>query len=337
VGWTLTGHMPRRHGFDGSVSVPWQDGVGWEGFLSPMELPRQLDPASGLVINANQRLAPRGSSTALAHDFAHGYRAYRIRELLSAPGVRDEAGSLALQLDTRGEVYEPYRALALEALAQARPPREPLERALRAWDGRAEPGSVGLGLLSCFRVLLAEALFADWLRTAREAEPGLALELPDIDTPLERVLNGSTRAQISAPGGGGWPAFLLGVLERAAQEWQSDHPALALDTARWGDQSRVQVRHPLGTQPELAALLNMPEEPLPGCGFCVRMASGTLGASERLVVSPSHEHDGILHMPAGQSGDPESPHYRDQQAAWLHGQRLALLPGPVRQAATWSP
>jgi penicillin amidase len=309
--------------------------VGGAGFLLPVELPRQLDPPSGLIINANQRLAPTGSSAALAHDFAHGYRAYRIQELLAAPGSRDEAGSLALQLDTRSEFFELYRSLALDVLARAKPRREPLERALRAWDGHADPGSVGLGLLSTFRVALAEALFADWLRAAREAEPSLALELPDIDTPMERVLR--ARSQTPAPGGADWQSFLLGVLERAVQQWQSEHPGLALESAGWGDESHVQVRHPLGVQPELAALLNMPEEPLPGCGFCVRMASGTLGASERLVVSPGHEHDAILHMPAGQSGDPESPHYRDQQAAWLHGQRLALLPGPAHHTFTWSP
>lgn len=38
------------------------------------------------------------------------------------------------------------------------------------------------------------------------------------------------------------------------------------------------------------------------------------GASERLVLSPSHPENGIFHMPGGQSGHYFSKHYRDQQS-----------------------
>jgi penicillin amidase len=46
-----------------------------------------------------------------------------------------------------------------------------------------------------------------------------------------------------------------------------------------------------------------------------------------MVVSPGREHEGILHMPAGQSGHPLSPHYRDQHRAWVEGKPLPFLPG----------
>ncbi len=110
-----------------------------------------------------------------------------------------------------------------------------------------------------------------------------------------------------------------------------------LDQLEWGAVSRVRIAHPLGASPELAALLNMPDEPLPGCGFCVRLAVHAVAASERLVVSPGHEQDGILHMPAGQSGDPRSPHYRDQQRAWVDGRPLPLLAGPAEHTITLVP
>ena len=52
------------------------------------------------------------------------------------------------------------------------------------------------------------------------------------------------------------------------------------------------------------------------------------GASERMVVSPGREEDGIFHMPCGQSGHPLSPHYRDAHQAWEEGEPTPFLPGP---------
>ncbi|MBS1222586.1 MAG: penicillin acylase family protein, partial [Proteobacteria bacterium] len=53
------------------------------------------------------------------------------------------------------------------------------------------------------------------------------------------------------------------------------------------------------------------------------------GASERLVVAPGREAEGILHLPGGQSGHPLSPFYRAGHAAWATGEPLPLLPGPA--------
>jgi penicillin G amidase len=67
----------------------------------------------------------------------------------------------------------------------------------------------------------------------------------------------------------------------------------------------------------------MPREP--GCPRCVRVERQVQhGASERMVVSPGHEADAILHLPGGRSGHPLSPHYRDQYRDWLEGRALAL-------------
>ena len=97
--------------------------------------------------------------------------------------------------------------------------------------------------------------------------------------------------------------------------------------------SRSQITHPFSARlPWLADLLDMPREPLPGCPQCVRVVYERQvqhGASERMVVSPGHEADTILHLPGGQSGHPLSPHYRDQYRDWLEGRALPLAGKPV--------
>jgi penicillin amidase len=93
-----------------------------------------------------------------------------------------------------------------------------------------------------------------------------------------------------------------------------------LGDVTWGKVNKVDVRHPLTEGVfALSALLDMPRLALPGCSHCVRFADGKYGASERIVVAPGHESEGILHMPGGQSGQPGSRHYYDQQESWVKG------------------
>ncbi|WP_437742528.1 penicillin acylase family protein [Sorangium sp. So ce1504] len=341
VAWTVTGRLPRRRGFDGSVSVSWADGrAGWDGYLPPAALPRAVDPPSGFVVNANHRMPLGEGAPALGRDYANGYRAYRITERLREARQVTEADLLGLQLDTRAEFFGFYRDVALRALSEEAVSRRPAlaeaRRALLAWDGRADVSSVGLPLLARFRRVLADEVFAAWLGASRAAEPTLELAPPDIDTPLQRALGERSADLVPAPEGS-WDAFVLAALEKAMTAVQRQHGGRPLDQLEWGAVSRVRIAHPLGAAPELAARLNMPDEPLPGCITCVRLVGRTLGASERLVVSPGHEAEGILHMPGGQSGDPRSPHYRDQQRAWVDGRPLPLLSGAATHTITLVP
>ncbi|HEU4404963.1 MAG TPA: penicillin acylase family protein [Polyangiaceae bacterium] len=341
VAWTITGRIPQRRGLDGSVSLPWADGrAGWDDYVPPDRLPRVLDPPAGFVVSANNRVPTGEGGPALGHDFANGYRAYRITERLREARGATEASLFQIQLDARSEFFDFYRDLALAALDERAVAGRPLlaeaRRALEAWDGRAEASSgAGLGLLVRFRRMLADETFAAWLGGCAPADPTFEFALSDIDTPLQRALE--RRDLLPAPSGD-WGPFLATVLEKAAAEVKRRQGGRPLDRLEWGALNRVQIAHPLsGAFAGAAPPLDMPAEPLSGCGFCVRMAAGTLGASERLVVSPGREGDAIFHMPAGQSGEPRSPHYRDQQRAWVEGRPLPLLPGPAARELSLAP
>ena len=78
----------------------------------------------------------------------------------------------------------------------------------------------------------------------------------------------------------------------------------------------------------------MPGEPLPGDLFTPRMHWGANGASERMVVSPGREAEGIMHMPTGQSGHPLSPFYANSHDAWVEGEATPFLPGPAEHTLT---
>jgi penicillin amidase len=98
------------------------------------------------------------------------------------------------------------------------------------------------------------------------------------------------------------------------------------------------VTHPLGSAiPLVGRWVNMPDDPLPGDIYTPRAHSPRAGPSERMAVSPGREHEGILHMPTGQSGHPLSPHYRDQHRAWVEGTPLPFLPGTTVARLTLVP
>jgi penicillin amidase len=63
----------------------------------------------------------------------------------------------------------------------------------------------------------------------------------------------------------------------------------------------------------------------------------TSGASQRLVVSPGREAQGIFHMPGGQSGHPLSRWFLAGHEAWAEGRPTPLMPGPAEHTLELMP
>ncbi|EGW21121.1 penicillin acylase family protein [Methylobacter tundripaludum] len=334
IAWTVMGKIPKRFGNDGLVSRSWADGrVGWNGYVEPEDLPRVIDPPEGILASANDRRFGKNYPYVIGHQFGNGYRAYRItRQLTQMPRIGEWA-MFDLQLDTESEFYVFYQQLALNSLTAAVIARQPdLAEArdyLLAWNGRADTGSLGFALLVEFRKQLIEAVFTPLLSASRDADKNFSYSWTYIDTPLQALLNEKPpRALPDAAHYRNWDDFILGQLKHGLQQVQAQHPGVPLMELNWGEQNKVKQSHPFSKAlPILSDLLDMPREALPGCGFCVRAAGPGFGASERLVVSPGHFEDAILHMPGGQSGQPLSPYYRDQQGYWLKGLSMPLTAG----------
>jgi penicillin amidase len=64
------------------------------------------------------------------------------------------------------------------------------------------------------------------------------------------------------------------------------------------------------------------------------VVSPTFGASERMVVSPGHEADGIIHMPGGQSGHFLSPFWGAGHEDWVAHKPTPFLPGKTEYTLT---
>ncbi|MGZ4969539.1 MAG: penicillin acylase family protein [Methylobacter sp.] len=344
IAWTLMGKIPKRFGNDGLTSRSWADGnVGWSGYVEPDDLPRVIDPPEGILVSANDRRFGKNYPHVIGHQFGNGYRAYKITQQLTQMPKIGEWAMFNLQLDTESEFYVFYQQLALnsltaEAIAQ-QPDLAEVRDYLLAWNGRADVDSLGFALLVEFRKQLIEAVFKPLLSASRDADKNFNYAWTYIDTPLQTLLTEKPlQALPDAAHYRNWNDFILGQMKHSVQQLQAQHPNVALMELNWGMQNKTKHMHPFSKAlPILSDFLDMPSEALPGCAFCVRATGPGFGASERLVVSPGHFDDAILHMPGGQSGHPLSPYYRDQQNYWLKGLPMLLTAGKPEHALLLQP
>src|SRR3954447_23215232 len=100
IGYKLIGRLPRRRG--GSPDLPkpgWTGEFEWEGTVPYEELPEVVDPASGFLVTANNRIVGDDYPHHITSEWLDGYRAKRIEELLRASDEHDIDGFEAMQSD----------------------------------------------------------------------------------------------------------------------------------------------------------------------------------------------------------------------------------------------
>lgn len=349
IAWTVAGRLPKRIGYDGRTPTLRLFGDRrWEGFLAPQEHPVLKAPREGWIASANERMWG-GSTLALLGDGGYD-NPHRIRQIqeglrtLATKGGGNEAAAMAspadlfaIQLDDRARFLERWRELALKLIpAQSEGPRAAFRRIAASWDGRASTDSSGHLLLREFRrhatrrilePIFAECADADstfnWRRFRHE--------------PALWALIESRPTHLLSPEYSGWDEPLLAAIDDVIRDVTRD--GTPLEKARWGTRNTARIQHPISRAlPSwLGGLLDMPALPLAGDSQLPRVANPSFGASERLVVSPGREKEGICHLPGGQSGHPGSPFYRAGFEAWAKGEALPFLPGKAKYTLSLAP
>lgn len=345
IAWTFMGRLPKRIGMDGLFSESWVDGKnGWRGYLSPEELPSLVNPTSGFLVNTNQRMLGAAKfALTIGHDFSGGFRGWRVTERLRDQSRITERDMLSLQLDTASEFYRYYQTLALRVLdapgTEEGSSSTALRRYLEAWDGRAEPDSLGLPLLVEFRQALAEAILAPLVARCRDLDPAFSYGWSGVDVPVQLILeSGRPELLPDQENYRDWAGFVRAILIGTAQRLLDRYGMDSIAGLTWGTVSKIRITHPLAEGfPLLGRLFDMPRLPLPGCDECVRFVYLNSGANARMVVAPSHETDGILEMSGGESGQPGSSHYGDQEADWVAGRPSPFLVGEQKHSMILKP
>jgi len=331
IGWTLAGRIPQRVGdCDPQRPLDPLAGCDWQAdWLPPADAPQMLDPADDRLWSANSRVAD-GEALRLIGTGSYdlGARQRQIRDGLRARQQFSEADLLAIQLDTRALFLQRWWQLLREVTASAPSPAlSRIHDSSIEWEGQASVDAVSYRLVRAFRgkviERIATALFAKAKASEGERwqEP-VANQLEGLVWPLlQQRPEGWLAADI-----GGWDALLAAAATDVVTELEALGP---LQQRTWGERNTARICHPLaGALPAgIADSLCMPSEPLPGDSHMPRVQGVSFGASQRMVVAPGFEADGIINAPAGQSGHPLSPFWSAGHSDWMQGRASGFLPG----------
>lgn len=323
----VTGRVPVRRAGDGSAPVPGDGSHDWTGWASGDQLPHFVAPASGRLVNANDRIAPPDFPVFLGRDWFGDWRSARIRELLDSSDRHTAADFARMQVD----VHSHFARQVLPAML-AVPAAEDIDRR-------------------------AQALLRDWDGSMTSEAPQ-----PLIFNAWVQYFYGHILEEHGIPRGEGGPLaeFVAYVLSPAGAHWCRGDCTAALHASltdamkdlvgrfgndparwRWGDAHPTIFAHPmLRTLPILGALGTL-KIPSPGDdttidrgGPAYKQFQSVHGAEYRGVYDLADLDRSLFMIAPGQSGNLLSRHARDFLTRWRDGATITLGPTPDTVTAT---
>ncbi|MDN7675207.1 penicillin acylase family protein [Burkholderia oklahomensis] len=337
IGWTIAGALPDRR------SRPANGASSWQAALPPDAYPRIVDPAGGQLWTANNRQLASDAYRLIGDGGADlGARASQLRDGLTALGRTDERSAYRLDLDDRARFMSLWRDRALRVLDDAalagHPARAEFRRLLvNGWTGRASVDSVGYTLARGYLHRLYDVIFGSLDARLKRQQPDAdyALANPRWPVVIARLLDAQPAAWLP-PDASSWRDVQLTAIDRTIAALTGRGAPLA--DATWGDRNTLRIAHPFARSvPLVGRWLSAPADQVPGDANMPRVAGPKFGQSERIVVSPGHEEDGLFNMPGGQSGHPLSPFFLAGHEAWVKGEPMPFLPGPTEHTLRFAP
>jgi penicillin amidase len=334
IGYQMPGLIPIRGCPDGTPCPPgglvptpgWTGQQEWTGYIPFDELPKVFNPPGGVIVTANNQVAPDDYPYFISAEWAAPYRARRIWALLTAKDKLSLEDFRAIQADTDS----PVGALLLPHLLALKPRGWLQEQAmaeLRQWDRRAEANSPGAALAEVTYRELVKTTFAD------ELGPDLLqdyLEQPDVHAlAMERLLADRRNPwfdDLTTPGRE-TRDDVLGLAFAQAVDWMGNQFGDVPAEWTWGRLHTAHFVHrPLGQSGVSLLEFAVNRGPLParGTGFTVDAAGfdyiqpyavRSLVSYRQIIDLADLDRSLAIHT-TGQSGQPFHLHYADLIARW---------------------
>jgi penicillin amidase len=321
--------IPIRRGFDGSVPVPgWDGNYEWQGYVSKKEQPKLINPPSGWIATANNRIEKDGYPYVLSNNYATPDRYIRISEMLTAKDKLDTSDFEEIQSDTYVVLARDWVPVMIDVLSDAElSDREAAAlELLKEWDFVATPESVAAAIFHASTNSIVKRTFKN--------RPGD--ELYDLYINNKYIVFNSLR-EMFRKGESIWfddpnteevedLDFVITMSFKDAVAYLESEMGSNIDDWAWGDLHTLTIYHPFGKESAIMGkFFNIGPFPMGGGLFTVNPAPYRLtepweiyhGASLRYIVDLSDENNSKMVTPNGVSGNFMSPHYDDQTELWL--------------------
>ncbi len=325
IGYYGARYIPIRKSGDGSVPYDGSKDDGeWTGYIPFEKLPHLFDPPSGYIATANARIVGKDYPYFISHSWAGPYRQKRIHDLLKQNKKFTSEDFRAIQADDYAIGGKMFADAALKLFSGSQAPASAVNggsstmsttlTVLASWDGRANPESRGAVLVSEMRQAFINRVLASALGAERARQYRWGNRETFIDTLVMTWPKEWLPKEFAS-----WKDLLMACESEAREKLTKQ---LGSDESKWtfGNAVQIKFNHPLASAPMVGAQFKLDSLPQRGTGGGGLGATVNVGpsVSMRLIADPSNWDNTQHTIATGQSGDPKSPHYKDQVMDWYN-------------------
>ena len=320
IGWQAVGIAPIRNGFSGLVPIPGDGSHEWDGYLPIIQKPNEFNPKKGFIATANQNVTPKDYKNwnAVGYSWSDPYRGDRVNDVLKNDNDLNMDKMKNLQVDVMSlpaKILIPF----LKKISFSGKKNE-IKNKLFNWDFKLTPNSVAASIYVSWENEIKKLAFEMFVPEAgKEFITSIQLKriIDWIQNPTKDVfgknpINGRNEFLSKSFVNG------ISILETR----------LGLNIEKWhyGQEKfkHTKINHPLGNivNKKIADKLNLGPLPRGGNAYTPGSTGSNLkqssGASFRMIVNTGNWDDAIATNSPGQSGDPESPFYKNLFLDWAN-------------------
>jgi penicillin amidase len=347
IGYIMAGTIPIRNKGQALLPSPgWTGEYEWTGYIPFDELPQIYNPEQHFIATANNRVVDDNYPYYITHEWANGYRAQRIRDLLTSKGKL----TLANMAQIQGDQYSLPATEIVPYLLKIQG-ETPLEKTalqiLQAWDYMLVPTSIAAAIYTKFFNKLEhiflntvlgddEALKTSYMgvgRTILAASNGYAGRNKPLLIRLLKEHDDSWFENSAITNGPkSWDNAIKAAFKAALDELRE---RLGSNILSWhyGTIHKMTYKHPLGSVKALERFFNRGPYAFGGDSDTVNLGAMLPNNPEVVITVPSFRQiidladlsrSLSIHAP-GQSGLPASKHYDDFIERWMKLEHHPML------------
>ena len=317
IGYYAAGVVPIRKSGDGSVPYDGTTDAGeWTSYIPFDKLPHLYDPPTGIIVTANQRIIGANYPHFLTHSWAQPYRARRIFERLNQKQKLTADDFRAIHGDVyaiAGVTFARNAAKILKGQLTA-PADDQLAESVPAfekWDGQLTVDSRVAPLVAETRIAFRTKI----INAAIGEERAKSFGWSNFDTTLDRIITEQPAEWLPKE----FKSYAELLRACYAEARQALTKRLGADESNWtwGNRSKANFPHPLAQAPLVGLQFAIPSFPQAGTPFLLG-ATVNVGTSVsmRLIADPSDWDKTQQSITLGESGIPNTPHWKDQLDDW---------------------
>ncbi len=312
IAYQAAGTIPLREKGDGTLPFASNElKNGFSGTAKFSDLPALLNPQTGIIVSANNRMVGMDYTILLSKMWIPPYRAKRISDLLN----RDEKMSAEKFRLIQADTFSNADALFINEVKKASKlsrEKKLANEIASVFDG-SEPisseNSKQIALSFTMRKIFAERILNSLVGTERAKDADWTAKSAFLDYLLIEKPKEFLPKEFSS-----YDELLIicyadavKILEKTAGNDRS--------LWTWGKLGSYKFYHPLGSVPLVGQQFALDSVPQFAGG-----SGGTINAGDevsmRMIADLSNPNSILLSLATGQSGNPKSNHYKDQFNDW---------------------